>query len=115
MLRKLFFLAIVALAPALHAQDQSQFWPEVDTYVNLTSRTRLFLNDSLSSDQDTRDLQGEFGANIDVFLKPAFSWFDFITSYGILPVFLMLYLGHKLVKKTRVVPLSECNFDPGAE
>jgi lysine-specific permease len=53
------------------------------------------------------------GANIDIFLKPTFSWFDFVTSYGVMPVFLMLYLGHKLVKKTRVVPLSECNFDPG--
>ena len=32
----------------------------------------------------------------------------------VVPVFLMLYLGHKVVRKTRVVPLSECNFDPGA-
>jgi lysine-specific permease len=53
-----------------------------------------------------------FGANIDIFLQPTFSWFDFITSYAVVPVFLMLYLGHKLVKKTRVIPLEECKLDP---
>ncbi len=53
-----------------------------------------------------------FGANIDIFLQPVFSWFDFISGYGVVPFFLMLYLGHKLVKKTRVVPLRECNLDP---
>ena len=52
-----------------------------------------------------------FGANIGVFQQPVFSWFDFITSYAVVPIFLMLYLVHKLVKKTHVVPLKACNFD----
>jgi len=52
-----------------------------------------------------------FGANIGIFQQPVFSWFDFITNYGIVPIFLMLYLGHKWVNKTRVVPLKACNFD----
>ena len=52
-----------------------------------------------------------FGANIGVFQTPVFSWFDFLTSYAMMPIFLLLYLGHKLVKKTRVVPLQDCRFD----
>ena len=53
-----------------------------------------------------------FGANIGVFQAPVFSWFDFLASYAIVPVFLLLYLGHKWLKGTRVVPLQDCNFDP---
>ena len=49
-----------------------------------------------------------FGANIGVFQKPVFSWFDFITSYLMVPVFIALYLGHKAWNKTRVIPLLEC-------
>jgi lysine-specific permease len=52
-----------------------------------------------------------FGANIGVFQTPIFSWFDFISGYLLLPAFLALYLGHKLRCKTRIVPLSQCNFD----
>ena len=52
-----------------------------------------------------------FGANIGVFQTPVFSWFDFITGYLMIPVFVMLYLGHKWWNKTRVVPLEDCNFE----
>ena len=52
-----------------------------------------------------------FGANISVFQTAVFSWFDFITGYLMIPVFVMLYLGHKYWNKTRLVPLKECNFD----
>jgi len=52
-----------------------------------------------------------FGANINVFQTPVFSWFDFITDYLMIPVFVILYLGHKFWHKTRVVPLDECNFE----
>jgi lysine-specific permease len=51
------------------------------------------------------------GANMGVFQAPVFSWFDFISGYGILPAFLALYLGHKLRYKTEIVPLNKCNFD----
>lgn len=51
------------------------------------------------------------GANIGVFQAPVFSWFDFITSYLMIPAFLLLYFGHKFVNKTRVVPLQDCNFE----
>jgi lysine-specific permease len=52
------------------------------------------------------------GANIGVFQQAEFSWRDFIASYIILPVVVALYAGHKLAKKTRLVPLRECNFSP---
>ncbi len=53
-----------------------------------------------------------FGANIGVFQTPVFSWFDFVTSYLMIPAVAACYLGHKLWNKTRLVPLLECNFDP---
>jgi lysine-specific permease len=53
-----------------------------------------------------------FGANIGVFQAAVFSWFDFITGYLMIPVFLILYFGHKQVKKTHLVALKDCNFDP---
>lgn len=53
-----------------------------------------------------------FGANIGVFQTPVFSWFDFITDYLIIPVMVILYVGHKIINKTRIVPLKECNFEP---
>jgi lysine-specific permease len=51
-----------------------------------------------------------FGANMSVFQTPVFSWFDFITSYLVLPLFAGLYLWHKLRNKTRLVPLKDCDF-----
>ncbi len=53
-----------------------------------------------------------FGANVGVFLAPQFSWFDFLTNYAMIPLFIALMVGHKIVKKTRLVPLEKCNFDP---
>ena len=52
-----------------------------------------------------------FGANIGVFQAPVFSWFDFITGYLMIPVVVLLYLGHKVRNKTRLVPLKDCNFE----
>jgi amino acid permease len=52
-----------------------------------------------------------FGANSSVFQAPVFSWFDFITGYLMIPLALIFYFGHKLWKKTRLVPLQDCNFN----
>jgi len=51
------------------------------------------------------------GANLGVFQTPVFSWFDFITGYVMIPVFILLYFGHKYWNKTRLVPLQDCNFE----
>ena len=55
-----------------------------------------------------------FGANIGVFQTPVFSWFDFVTDYLLIPTVVVLYLGHKLLNKTRLVPLKEANFELGS-
>ena len=52
-----------------------------------------------------------FGANIGVFQTPVFSWFDFVTGYVMIPVFIVLYFGHKLANKTQLMPLQDCNFE----
>jgi hypothetical protein len=52
------------------AQDETKFWPELDTYVNLSSRSRFFFLAQLNNDQDTRQVQGQFGPNFDFYLRP---------------------------------------------
>ncbi|MGE5627337.1 MAG: gamma-aminobutyrate permease, partial [Solirubrobacterales bacterium] len=52
-----------------------------------------------------------FGANIWVFQAATFSWFDFITNYICIPLFILLYLVYKHIKKTKVVPLDKCDFE----
>jgi lysine-specific permease len=51
------------------------------------------------------------GANIGVFQTPVFSWFDFVTGYVMIPVFIVLYFGHKLRNKTHLMPLQDCDFE----
>ncbi|MDR1028464.1 MAG: amino acid permease [Clostridiales Family XIII bacterium] len=50
-----------------------------------------------------------FGANYFVF--PDFNWPDLFIYYGFFPAFMAIYLGFKFVHKTKVVPLSECDFE----
>jgi len=52
-----------------------------------------------------------FGANIWIFQAEIFSWFDFITNYICIPIFVCLYFGYKFIKKTKIVPLQECDFE----
>lgn len=49
-----------------------------------------------------------FGANYWVFQD--FTWFDFLTNYAFVPVFLILYFGYKKKHNTKVIPLTECDF-----
>ena len=50
------------------------------------------------------------GANYSVFQSSPFSWFDFVTDYIMLPIYIALYLVHKVRNKTRLVPLKQCDF-----
>jgi Protein of unknown function (DUF2490) len=68
-----FLLAILGLvlcAPDIRAQDQTEFWPEVDTYVNISPRTRFVLTTELNGYPQAGNLRGEFGPNFDVYLRP---------------------------------------------
>jgi lysine-specific permease len=49
-----------------------------------------------------------FGANASVFQAAEFSWFDFISNYLVIPLFAALYVLHKVIKKTKRVPLDQC-------
>lgn len=51
------------------------------------------------------------GQNYRAFLSNQIDWFGILVSYIGVPVFLGLWLSYKLIKKTRVVRLSECNFN----
>jgi lysine-specific permease len=50
-------------------------------------------------------------ANMGVFQADPFSWFDLVTDYIMIPVYLALYFGHRIRHRTRLVPLTACNFD----
>jgi hypothetical protein len=67
---RLSILAFLVLVPGIYAQDQSKFWPELDTYVNLNSHCRFFFIAQVNSDQDSRQIQGQFGPNFDFYLRP---------------------------------------------
>jgi hypothetical protein len=62
----LFLLFLSSLSSADTVQ---QVWPELDTYVNLNSHTRLFFVAKLTREEQAGK-SGEFGANIDFYLKP---------------------------------------------
>jgi lysine-specific permease len=51
------------------------------------------------------------GQNYKAFTEHHIDWSGIVVSYIGLPLFLCLWLGYKWVKKTKVVPLSECSFD----
>lgn len=40
----------------------------------------------------------------------AINWYGMLVSYISVPVFIILWLGYKFIKKTKVVPLKECDF-----
>ncbi|MBV7504048.1 amino acid permease [Bacillus sp. sid0103] len=52
-----------------------------------------------------------FGQNYQAFLTSKIDWYGVAVSYIGLPIFLALWLGYKLVHKTKVVPLKECSFE----
>ena len=57
---RLLLLALLFSVAGIYGQDQSKFWPELDTYVNLNSRGRFFFMAQLSNDQDTLQIQAVF-------------------------------------------------------
>lgn len=51
------------------------------------------------------------GQNYQAFLTSEIDWYGIAVSYIGLPIFLVLWLGYKLIHKTKVVPLKECSFE----
>lgn len=51
------------------------------------------------------------GQRYEIFLGKPVSWSDLLASYIGIPFFLILWLGYKWTKKTKVIPLGECSFE----
>ncbi|SDW27443.1 lysine:proton symporter, AAT family [Marininema mesophilum] len=51
------------------------------------------------------------GQNYTAFTGDNIDWYGMLVSYIGIPLFLILWLGYKWVKKTKVIPLTECKFD----
>ncbi|MBM7645429.1 lysine-specific permease [Scopulibacillus daqui] len=51
-----------------------------------------------------QDYQAFLGGHID--------WMNLIVAYLGIPLFLVLWFGYKIVRKTKVIPLKECKIDP---
>lgn len=45
------------------------------------------------------------------FLGDKINWMDLIAAYLGIPLFIVMWLGFKFIKKTKVVPLKECKID----
>jgi lysine-specific permease len=50
------------------------------------------------------------GQDYSAFTSGSIDWNGILVSYIGLPLFLILWLGYKVVKKTKVVKLTECDF-----
>ncbi len=51
------------------------------------------------------------GQNYQAFMSNQVNWYGVLVAYIGLPVFIGLWLGYKIVKKTKIVNLTECNFE----
>ncbi|OYD08189.1 gamma-aminobutyrate permease [Paludifilum halophilum] len=51
------------------------------------------------------------GQNYSGFTQDPIDWYGILVSYIGLPLFLLVWLSYKFVKKTRIVPLQDCRFD----
>lgn len=51
------------------------------------------------------------GQGSDIISGDSINWYGMLVSYISLPIFIILWLGYKIIKKTKVVPLKECDFN----
>jgi len=68
-------LLLLFVAPAIASStdnSRDEFWPEVDAYINLNTAARILLLESFHNNQQAESWHGDFGAFIDVALKPVF-------------------------------------------
>lgn len=51
------------------------------------------------------------GQNYSALIATPKDWYGLLISYIGVPLFLMIWIGHKWIKKTKIIPLHECKFD----
>jgi lysine-specific permease len=54
------------------------------------------------------------GQGADAFTGQEIDWKTMIATYMSVPLFLLLWLGYKWTKRTKIVPLKECDLSPDA-
>ncbi|MBA9084818.1 lysine-specific permease [Fontibacillus solani] len=52
------------------------------------------------------------GQNTAVFTGEKIDWYGFVVTYISIPLFLILWLGYKWTKRTKLIPLNECDLSP---
>jgi lysine-specific permease len=51
------------------------------------------------------------GQNYSAFTGDRIDWYGVLVSYIGLPIFIAVWLGYKIIKKTKIVPLDQCKLD----
>ncbi|RAK16630.1 lysine:proton symporter (AAT family) [Anoxybacillus vitaminiphilus] len=51
------------------------------------------------------------GQNYSAFTGEQIDWYGILVSYIGLPIFIAVWLGYKIIKKTKIVPLDQCKLD----
>jgi lysine-specific permease len=51
------------------------------------------------------------GQNYSAFTGDSIDWYGILVSYIGLPLFLIVWFGYKIVKKTKLIPLDQCELD----
>jgi lysine-specific permease len=51
------------------------------------------------------------GQNYSAFIGDQIDWYGVLVSYIGLPIFIAVWLGYKIIKKTKIVPLDQCKLD----
>lgn len=55
------------------------------------------------------------GQNIGAFTGDAIDWYGVLVSYVSLPLFLLIWFGYRLFRKSRIIPLTECDLSAPKE
>lgn len=50
-----------------------------------------------------------FGQNLGAFSSTSIDWYGIVVSYISVPLFLMIWFGYRWVKKTKVIPIDQCD------
>ncbi|STY30090.1 amino acid (lysine) permease [Legionella wadsworthii] len=51
------------------------------------------------------------GQNYSALMANSIDWYGLFISYIGIPLFVLIWLGHKWINKTKIIPLNECKFD----
>ncbi|MNC67431.1 Lysine-specific permease [compost metagenome] len=56
-----------------------------------------------------------FGQNLGAFTGESIDWYGILVSYISLPLFLLIWFGYRWFRKSRIVPLDQCDLSTHPE